>query len=43
MDIPDQHNVVWCVVSGDSPALRHTLSVSESFVYVEGVTNFSHC
>ena len=36
MDIPDQHNVVWCVVSGDSPALQYTLSVSKSFVYIEG-------
>jgi len=36
MDIPDQHNVVWCVVNSDSPALQYTLSVSKSFVYKEG-------
>jgi hypothetical protein len=35
MDILDQHNVVWCVVIGDSPALQYTLSVSKSFEYNE--------
>jgi len=36
MDIPDQHIVVWCVVSADSSSLQYTLSVPESFVYIEG-------
>lgn len=36
MDILDQHNIVWCVVSGDNPALQYTLSLSKSFVYIEG-------
>jgi hypothetical protein len=36
MDIPDQHNVVWCVASDDSPAVQYTLCVSKSFIYLEG-------
>jgi hypothetical protein len=31
---PAQRCLVW--VSGDSPSLRYTLSVSKSFVYIEG-------
>jgi hypothetical protein len=36
MDIPDQHNIVWCVAIDDSPALQYTLCVSKRFVYLEG-------